>query len=147
MNKKSPILTAAGLSPNQYSKTRRGGSWPQHHCIPRTGSKGGRGCSDTSVGQLRSGCAYYFGPCARAKLTTSTHGAATEPTCPPSWTSGSTAQKPEKLKSCSKTYAPSTECHLNPCASDSDFSAPALSIMQVFSLLPMVPPTPSTLER
>lgn len=68
----------------------------------------------------------------------------------PSWTSGrkgSTVQKREKRKACSKTYAPSTECNLTPCASDSDFSTLAqvydaglFSAAHGYS-------TPSTLER
>lgn len=145
--KKNPILSAAGQGPKQYGKTRRG-SWSQHPSSCTISPKQRAGEKPTQrhiskTAQVRL-CLSHRALCqskADHLRTWCCNGADV-----PSWTSGqkrSTVQKPEKRKVCSKTDAPSTECSLAQWASDSDFSALAHSVMQVFSLLPMVTPPPA----
>jgi len=83
--KKNPIPSAAGLGLTEHSKTRTGSRSQQLGSCPVSlglGAGGGQR-RDTAAWQLRSGCAHYFRPCVRAKLTMYARGVATELMCCP----------------------------------------------------------------
>lgn len=147
--KRNPIPSVAGPGPKQYSKTRTG-YWSQHlSSCTASPELGGRWRRDASVRQLRSGCPYYFGPCARAKLTTYAHGVATEPMCRPGAQDGKEAQC-RNLRNEKPAPKPT---HLQPNATWPRVQATPISphwrrsIMWIFSLLPMVTPPPAPWEE